>query len=251
MSNHPLSVQLFSVRHDAQKDLEGTLKAIRAIGYEGVDFFGYHGPAERIQAALNEAGLFCAGWHVGYEQIATDEALEESIAFHRKIGNRYLVLPGLPHDMTTTREGWLQAAARLQEVSNILAPLGMYTGYHNHTVEFAPLDGEMPWDTLFSNTDRFVIAQLDIGNAMAGGADAVELLKKYPGRSVTIHLKPYSARDGYDTMIGEDDADWATIKALCEQGGTQQYIVEYESEKLYSPMEGVRLCYEALRKLGY
>jgi hypothetical protein len=30
---------------------------------------------------------------------------------------------------------------------------------HNHHVEFQPMDGELPWDTFFSNTSPTVIMQ--------------------------------------------------------------------------------------------
>lgn len=69
----------------------------------------------------------------------------------------------------------------------------MVTGYHNHFTEFAPLDGEMPWDTFFGNTKKEVVMQLDTGNAMHGGADPVPFLKRYPGRALTVHLKEYAS----------------------------------------------------------
>ena len=67
----------------------------------------------------------------------------------------------------------------------------------------------------------------------------------------TVHLKPYSFTNGFDTAIGQDDIDLLQFVSLCEEyGKTDWYIVEYESKKLYAPMDGVRLCYEAIEKLG-
>jgi len=133
----------------------------------------------------------------------------------------------------------------------------MVTGYHNHNTEFTPLDGENPWDTFFSNTDRRVIMQLDTGNAMSGGGDPVAILRKYPGRAETVHVKPYTPsaartdpEKGFLAPIGEDELPWGEIFTACEMtGATDWYIVEYESDA-YPPLEAVKRCLEALREMG-
>ena len=68
---------------------------------------------------------------------------------------------------------------------------GMHVGYHAHGGDFKKFDGETPWDILFSNTGPDVVMQLDIGNCLDGGGDPIAILKKFPGRSVTIHLKEH------------------------------------------------------------
>jgi len=39
----PIAVQVYSVRDDASKNLYGTLKKIKAMGYDGVEFAGLYG----------------------------------------------------------------------------------------------------------------------------------------------------------------------------------------------------------------
>jgi sugar phosphate isomerase/epimerase len=133
----------------------------------------------------------------------------------------------------------------------------MLVGYHNHFVEFAELEGEAPWDTFFRNTNPSVVMQLDTGNAMAGKADVVSILKRYPGRAVTVHLKPFApeAADsdlaaGFRPMIGEDGVPWDEVFSLCETtAGTEWYIVEYESDA-YPPIQAVDVCLRTLRRMG-
>ena len=63
----------------------------------------------------------------------------------------------------------------------------MVTGYHNHSVEFAELDEEKPWDTFFQNTKSQVVMQLDLGMLWwveQGNSNSAE----YPGRATTIHM---------------------------------------------------------------
>jgi sugar phosphate isomerase/epimerase len=125
----------------------------------------------------------------------------------------------------------------------------MRVGYHNHSIEFKPLDGEMPWDTFFGNTPREVIMQVDVGNALDAGADPVAFMRKYPGRAATIHVKEYSKANP-KAYVGEGDVKWKEVFDLLEKsGGTEWYIVEYEVEGV-PPVEGVRRCLENLRKMG-
>jgi sugar phosphate isomerase/epimerase len=257
MSRIPIALELYSVRHALKADPGGTLKAVAEMGYDGVEFAGApEHPAGQLRAWLDEFGLGCCGWHTPFN-LAQPDKLAETIAFNQQVGNTRLIIPSLPESLVRTRSGWLEAAGFFNRLAGELAPHGMVTGYHNHYVEFKPLDGELPWDTFFGNTDTAVIAQLDTGNALRGGADPLSLLQRYPGRAVTVHLKPYSLKagatdpdQGYRPVIGEDDLPWQAIFETCETtGGTQWYIVEYESDA-YPPLEAVERCLKALKAMG-
>ena len=257
MADNPLALQVFSVRNEFKADPAGTLKRVADIGYGAVEFFGApnHEPDE-LRQFLDAAGLQCCGWHWPYDLFA-DDKLDEAIAFHQALGNRFAVVPAIPEELRRSRADWLALAKRFNQLAAHLAEHGLATGYHNHHVEFAPLEGEMPWDTFFSNTDDRVIMQLDMGNAARGGADVVDILRRYPGRGTLIHHKPYSQRAGkddpaagYRPVIGEDDLDWPTIIELCRTtAGTQWHIVEYESDA-YEPFEAVEKCLHALNGFG-
>jgi sugar phosphate isomerase/epimerase len=257
MAKIPIALELYSVRHDLARDTAGTLRAVAQMGYDGVEFAGNpQNPADELRDLLRENGLRCCGWHTPW-QLAQDDRLDGTIAFHKTVGNPNIIIPGLPGDMTRTRADWLRNARLLDRLAEKLIPHGMATGYHNHSAEFQPLEGELPWDTLFGNTGRGVIMQLDTGNALHGGADILGILRKYPGRATTVHLKPYSktaaresAHAGFRPVIGEDEVPWDEVFRLCETlGGTEWYIVEYESDA-YPPLEAVERCLKSLRAMG-
>lgn len=244
----PIALQLYSVRDDCARDLPGTIKAVADMGYEGVEFAGYYGhAAEELRKMLDDNGLKCCGTHIGIDTLLGDE-LPKTAEFNKTIGNRFLIVPGLPGDYTNSRAAWRRTADVFNEVADRLAPMGLLTGYHNHTVEFTPLDGELPWDTFFGNTKKEVVMQFDTGNAMHGGADAPPFLERYPGRALTVHLKEYSSTND-QALIGEGDIPWARIFKLCETtGATQWYIVEQESYA-YPPLKCVELCLKNLKKM--
>ena len=43
----PMGLQLYSLRKECAKDLEGTIAAVGKMGYKGVEFAGYYGRDER------------------------------------------------------------------------------------------------------------------------------------------------------------------------------------------------------------
>ena len=246
-----LAVQLYSVRHELAKDLPGTLKAVRDMGYEGVEFFGAYIRPDLIIKNLEVTGLKITGWHTPVANIMPG-LIEAAIAYNKLIGNNSLVVPALPAEYTATKAGWLKAAEILQTAGRRLGEAGMYTGYHNHHTEFTPVEGEIPWDIIAGATDKNVALQIDTGNCMHGGGDPLALMHKYPGRSRTIHLKPFSKAKEFAAMIGQDDTDWQAVKKISEgEGATEWCIVEYECETAYEPLEGVKLCIKALKELGF
>ncbi len=249
MARIPIALQLYSVREDCEKDFPNTLKAVAKMGYEGVDFAGYYGyEAKEIRKMLDDLGLKVAGAHIGLETLLGDE-FKKTVEFHKIIDNKFLIAPGLAESRRNSKAAWLDTAKVFNGIAAKLKPEGMFTGYHNHSVEFTPMEGEMPWDLLFGNTVPEVVMQIDTGNSLHGGADSVPYLEKYPGRALTVHLKAF-AKDNDKALIGEDEVRWNDVFRLCETTGkTQWYIVEQESYA-YPPLECVDKCLQNLKKMG-
>ena len=249
MSRIPLAVQLYSVRRECAADLPGTLKAIAEMGYEGVEFAGYYDrSAAELRAMLDDLGLQVAGTHTGLDTLLGDE-LERTIEFNRVLSNEFLIVPGLPKERTDSKEAWLATAELFNELAAKVAPAGMAVGYHNHTTEFTPLGGEMPWDIFFGSTRDEVVMQVDSGNALHGNGDPVACVRNYPGRARTAHLKEYSTTDG-QAVVGDGDMPWADFFDACETvGGTEWYIVEQETYA-HPPIKCVELCLKALKDMG-
>jgi len=245
----PIGLQLYSVRHDCEKDLPAVLDAVATMGYQGVEFAGYYGrDAKTLRKMLDERGLECCGTHIGLPTLLGDE-LPKTVEFNKVLGNTFLIVPWLDDKYRDSRQAWLQTAALFNGIADKVRPLGMQVGYHNHHVEFTPMDGEIPWDTFFGNTAKDVIMQFDTGNAMQGGGDPVPFLQRYPGRATTVHVKPFS-RTNPKAVIGEDDLPWQKILNLCNtSAGTRWYIVEYEVEGVPA-LEAVDRCLKAMKKMG-
>lgn len=240
----PLGLQLYSIREQCKKDLPGTLAAVAKIGYRGVEFAGYHGrSAKELKAMLEGNGLVACGTHTPYESVKPDK-LEETIEFNRTIGNKFLIVPWMEGK---SRQAWLDKAKEFNDLAGKVQAHGMLIGYHAHSHDFQKFEDQSAWDLFFGNTKADVVMQLDTSNCVEGGADPVAVLKKYPGRAKSIHLKANGG--GPDAVIGEDKVNWKEVFAWCEtRGGTQWYVLEHESAK--DPLDAVRRSFEALQRLG-
>jgi len=245
----PFGLQLYSVREDCKKDLPGTIAAVAKMGYTGVEFAGYYDrTAGQLRKMLDDNGLVCCGTHTAIETLL-DDNLPRTIEFNRTLGNKYLIVPSLPEKYRTSRQAWLDTAKLFNELAEKVKPNEMLVGYHNHGVEFTAIDGELPWDIFYGNTRKDVIMQIDLGNAMHGGADPLPYLYRYPGRAITVHVKEFSKTNN-KALIGEGDVSWKAFFALCKAvGQTEWYIVEQESYA-YPPLECAERCLRNLRKMN-
>jgi sugar phosphate isomerase/epimerase len=240
----PVGLELYSVRDQCRQDLPGTLVAVAKMGYKGVEFAGYWGrSAKELRKMLDDNGIVACGTHTPYESVIGDK-LKETIEFNKTIGNKFLIVPSMSAD---SKQEWLDRAKLFNELADKVKPEGMAVGYHAHAHDFKKYDGETAWDLFFGNTRPEVIMQLDTSNCADAGMDPVVILKKYPGRVRTIHIKAHGG--GAEAVIGEDKLDWKSIFAFCEgPGKTEWYVVEHETSR--DPLDAVKRSFEALKKLG-
>jgi sugar phosphate isomerase/epimerase len=241
----PVGLQLYSVREQCQADLPGTLASVSKIGYRAVEFAGYYDrSAKDLRKLLDDNGLIACGTHTSYESVQGDK-LKETVEFNHTIGNKFLIVPWM--NEAKSKQEWLDRAKLFNKIADQLNPDGMWVGYHAHSHDFKLVEGVSAWDLFFGNTTAEVVMQLDTSNCCDGGADPVAVLKKYPGRARSIHLKAFGG--GPDAVIGEDKVDWQAVFAFCEsKGKTQWYVLEHESGK--DPLNAVRRSFEALKTMG-
>jgi len=251
----PICVQLYSVRDDCGKDFDGALARIAKMGFAGVEFAGYHkygGKAKELRAKLDDLGLKVAATHIGTGSFRGD-ALKKTIEFHQTIGCKFLIVPG-DGDFTNAEKS-PALAETFNKTAEVLKPLNMYCGYHNHTGEFKKSpEGKTYYDLFAERTTKDVVLQQDCGWTVAAGLDPVDLMKRYPGRMKSTHFKPTVVAKDKATkkpILGQDSVDWPAVIAACRTiGGTEWFTVEQE---LYpdgkSPMECTELSLAGLKKL--
>jgi sugar phosphate isomerase/epimerase len=250
----PIALQLYSVRGDCAKDFDGTLAKVAEMGFEGVEFAGYHSYAKNpdgLRKKLDQLKLKAAGTHIGAGSFAPDK-LQETVAFHKTIGCRFLIVPG--DKRFTDPDGSKEYAKAMTDAAAALKAHGLSCGHHNHTGEFKAADGgKTYWDLFAERTSKDVILQQDMGWTTMAGLVPAELVRRYPGRTKTCHIKPKVPKgvQGKNFIIGQDATDWkSAIRACQEVGGTEWLTVEQEDyPDGLSPLDATKKSLDGLKKI--
>jgi sugar phosphate isomerase/epimerase len=216
------------------------------MGYQGVEFAMLQERTQKdpkaLRKLLDDCGLKCCGTHTPLQTLQGD-ALKVTIDLHKTLGNNFLICPSLA---AKDAQGWTNLAKQFNDIAARAKEQDMYVGYHSHAGDYKKFDGKTSWEIFFDNTNPEVIHQLDVGNTLSGGGDPIAMLKKYPGRTKSCHLKDHGGPK--DAAIGEGEIDWKTLLETFETvGGTEWYIVEYENA---NPMEKIKVCLDSLHKMG-
>ncbi|OGT99853.1 MAG: hypothetical protein A2085_04000 [Gemmatimonadetes bacterium GWC2_71_10] len=243
----PLGIQLYTVRREAQRDLDGTLAQLARIGYREVEFWNYYGrtPAQVAQL-LARHGLTSPSVHVGLESLEGDAAAA-TLAAAREIGHRYLVVAWTPTQWRRTLDDWRRLAERFNRAGERCRASGLEFGYHNHDFEFTPLEGAVPFDLLCEATDPALVRlQVDLYWMLAGGHDPVPFLRRWPRRVPSVHIKDRTA-DGRMVDVGAGAIDWRTVLGEARRAGVQHWFVEHDEPA--DALASVRASYEYLSRL--
>lgn len=210
----PVGVQLYSVRTDLENDFYGTLKAVRELGYEGVEFYGeyYGNSVVQVKRWCTELGLIPFSNHVPFQQMIDD--IDKVIEENTILGVQYIVFPYMDEQSRpgVDPEQFANTVAKIGEVGAKVREAGFQLLYHNHDFEFASLpDGTVGYDYIFSSNCRCNVQnELDVCWSDFAGFNPAEELVKYAGNCPVVHLKDYHVEgqlnnDPYALIGIEDD----------------------------------------------
>ncbi|MGA2419965.1 MAG: sugar phosphate isomerase/epimerase [Candidatus Acidiferrum sp.] len=248
----PVGLELYSVRDDLKRDLEGTVRAVGKMGYQCAEFYAPYfewteEQTKHMRKVLDESGLKCYSTHNSGKYFEK-ENLTRARDLNLILGSRYMVMAS--SEPKTTLAQWAQLAEVLNAAAEQLAPSGIQPGYHNHHVEFTPIEGRRPIEVLAEKTKPQVMLQLDVGTCIEAGSDPVAWIKANPGRIRSIHCKDWApgADKGYQVLFGEGVTDWKGIFQAAEHGGgVEFYLVEQEGSR-FPAMETAEKCLAAFKK---
>jgi len=267
-----VGIQLYSVRADMTKDPLGTLKQLAAMGYKNVEhanynngkFYGYS-PTE-FKKILDDLGMKMPSGHTVMGSLHWDETKKEFTDLWKKTvedaaiaGQQYVISPWLDNRYRNDLSALLAFMEVFNKSGELCKKSGMKFGYHNHDFEFSEkLDNQVLYDIMLKNTDpKLVIQQLDTGNLYNGGANAMDVVKKYPGRFLSLHVKDeIKATEGNEkyesTILG---AGIVNLKEVVDEVRKTtkgvHYIIEQESYQGKTPLECAKEDLAVMKKWGY
>jgi len=249
----PIGVQMYSVRGDCGKDFDDALARMAKMGFTGVEFAGYYkygGKPKELRQKLDDLGLKGISTHIGTNNLRGD-ALQKAIEFHQVIGCKFLIVPG--DGAFTDPEKSKELAEAFNKAAEILKPVGMACGYHNHTKEFTKVGDKTYYDLFAERTSADVVLEQDCGWSSVAGLQPAEVMSRFPGRTKLVHFKPsvFGPDKTKKAIFGEDSVDWVSTLAACRTvGGTEWLFIEQEAyPDGKSPMECTELSLAGLKKI--
>jgi sugar phosphate isomerase/epimerase len=186
-----VGIQLYTLRDDARRDLEGTLANIAKAGYKEVELLGSMNnfgmaPAQ-LRAILDRNGLTAPSTHVDTDIF---DNLEPQIEAAKILGHQYLIVASLPDAEKMGLQQYRTWADRFNEAGARALRSGIRIGFHDEAWDFRDIEGTTPYDVFVQRTDPSVVAlQLDTGNAAVGGKDPLVYMERYGSRYSLFHIK--------------------------------------------------------------
>lgn len=268
----PVAVQVYSVRDDAKADLRGTLKKIKEMGYDGVEFAGLYGNApEDIKKMCDEIGLVPISAHVPYLDMMG--APKGVLSRYATIGCKYVAVPYLTSDYRPGTDCFPEVIENVKTLGKAAKELGIQLLYHNHDFEFMKLDGKYALDILYEEVPADLLkTELDVCWVNVGGEVPAEYIRKYSGRTPVVHLKDFvgeKSENMYELIgikseapkrpsnfelrpVGSGCQDFPAILKAAEESGAEWVVVEQDNPSMgLTPMECIAKSREYLRTLGY
>lgn len=267
-----VGIQLYSIRTDMQKDPSGTLKQLAEMGYKYVEhanyinrkFYGYT-PAE-FKKLLDDLGLKMRSGHTVMTPEHWDiakkdftDAWKHTVEDAATVGQQFVISPWLDNKYRISYDELKNFMDIFNKCGELCKKSGMKFGYHNHDFEFSQkLNGQTLYDIILKNTaPELVIQQLDTGNLYNGGAKAIDIVRQYPGRFMSLHVK-----DEIEGTTGEEKYESAilgagivNLKAVVDlvrkQSKNVHYIIEQESYQGKLPLDCARENLAIMKKWGY
>lgn len=274
MKKFKVGIQLYSLRDAMEKDMDSTLKTVKEMGYDYVEFAGYFGKsAEEVKAILDKYGLEAVSVHQAISLF--EEEGQKAVDYLKTLGVKYCAIPW--YNVDEFISNWDATMDKFKNVSKLLGDNDIKLMYHNHDFEFNKINGEYILDRLYATLPEGVIMpQLDTCWVHYAGVNPSEYIRKYSGRIEVLHLKDFVCEklgggpvyalideDGNEmdkgnkedngfklVPVGSGIQDWTSILAAAEDAGVEYVIVEQDESKDRDPLDAAKMSREYLRTLG-
>ena len=266
----PVALQLFSVRDDMSADFEGTLRKVKELGFQGVEFAGLFGhDAETVKKLLEEIGLEAVSAHISIDEFLANP--ESVIDAYVKIGCKYAAIPYLVQERRPGEAKWEQTVEEIKKIAVMAKAKGLQLMYHNHDFEFVEINGKYALDELYDTISPDLLeTEIDTCWVNVAGVNPASYVRQYAGRATILHLKDFAGgkTDNMYELIGiESDKpkytkafefrpigygkqDVPTLLEAAEAAGTKWLVVEQDSPSMgKTPIECAQMSINYLKTL--
>ena len=272
MKNFKIALQLYSIREEMEKDMDKTLGAVKAMGYDYVEWAGFYGKsAEEIKTLLDKHGLIGLSIHQPPSVII--EQGQEAIDFLKEIGVKYCAIPY--YALEDLQNNFDQIVELFTKVGKMLKENGIQMLYHNHDFEFHKIGDEYILDKLFASVPADLMnPQIDTCWVRYAGLNPVDYVRRYKDRVSIIHFKDYiclnpdgtpvceslgqeakpkvssHADNGFEfRSLGDGAQDFPALLEVAEEVDACMLVVEQDFAVDRTPMEAAQRSLDYLKRI--
>jgi sugar phosphate isomerase/epimerase len=254
-----------------KSDPKGSLKKLADMGYKVVEHAGYANrkfygfvPSE-FKKILEELGMKMYSGHVDFGMQAWDaskndftDTWKQTVEDAAYMGQKFVLTPELAENAQKDYDALLKVIDLWNKCGELCQKYGMKFGYHDDFNGNTVLHDMKLYDIIMKYSDpKLTIQQFDIANLYnAAGTDPMDVIKEYPGRFVSLHvkdvLKEKNKENSHDsTILGKGVLDVKDVLSLAIKNGAWLLIIEQEAYQKESPMDCVKDDLAAMKKWGY
>jgi sugar phosphate isomerase/epimerase len=271
----PVAVQVYSVRDSAEANLADTLRKIKEMGYQGVEFAGLYGLSpDYVKGLCDGIGLVPVSAHIPLDEMLADP--DKTFADYAKIGCKFAAVPYVTPERRPGAEKFEETIRQIAELGKCAKKYGITLLYHNHDFEFTKVNGEYGLDILYKEVSpEFLQTELDLCWVNVGGEEPAAFLRKYTGRAPVVHLKDFHmsgklpkhlyALIGIEEEekeeepstfefrpVGHGMQNMPEILAACTDAGASWVVVEQDEPSMgLSRMDSIKASREYLASQGW
>ncbi|MBQ8431795.1 MAG: sugar phosphate isomerase/epimerase [Clostridia bacterium] len=265
----PVALQLFTVRNECKENFYGTLKKVKEMGYDGVEFAGLHNhKVEELKEMLADIGLVAVSAHVPYKDMEENPAI---FADYAKLGCKYIVVPYLTEEYRPGAPRFDEMVANLSTFGKAANENGMTLLYHNHDFEYATINGKYALDVIYDTVPAELLqTEIDTCWANVGGVVPAEYVRKYTGRAPVVHLKDFwgeKSENMYELIgietkpvrpegfefrpVGSGKQDFPAILAAAKDAGASWVVVEQDQPSMgLTPLESAKKSIDYVKTIN-
>lgn len=272
MKKFKVGIQLYGLRDYMERDMDATLKVVKEMGYDFVEFAGYFDKTpDEVGELLKKHGLEGTSIHRGYNFF--EDNFDTEIDYLKKMGAKYAALPSYPIDeFFNNFDGTMK---RFTELGENLKANGIQLLYHNHDFEFQKIDGEAILGKMYKTVPQECLQpEFDLCWVHYAGLNPAEYIMDYAGRMDIVHFKDFVCEklggglvyelidtDNSDNKVTDKDEvgfkfkpvgygiqDWDSIVDACEKCGVKYIVVEQDQWYDDDAMECARMSRNFLKE---
>ena len=244
-----MALQLYSLNKAFWKDPARILAALKAGGFDGVEFYDYNGMSGKaLRKMCDDAGLKAMGTHLNGDVDLVGDGLKRTLDFALEACFETLVTPHAKRDSADAYRRFGRDMGLAAEAADALGiKVGVHCTYHHFTTKYGD---ETAWDMIYKEASPKLYQQIDTANVFHTGCDVVALLKKYPNRHFSIHAKENVPT--VDGVFGVPPTDggkcipWADVIAYMKTDSSLRWWV-IEAEGRPDDVRPAVKCLEKLR----